>query len=96
MTEDTKLVEVSAKRRPPRAGMGRPKGIPNKLTRTLKQAIEESFEKVGGAEYLARMAVEQPAAYMTLLGKIIPQQVDANVTGKVGMPEIVLAMRPSE
>lgn len=75
-------------------GKGRPKGVPNKLTRTVKEAIEASFEQVGGAAYLARMAEEQPTAYMTLLGKILPQQIDANVKAEIGMPAITLGVQP--
>lgn len=63
-----------------RAGAGRPKGAPNKLTATIKEAIEVAFHQVGGPEYLARMAEEQPTAFMSLLGKAMPQQIDANVT----------------
>ncbi len=64
----------------PRTG-GRRKGTPNKLTRTIKEAIEASFDQVGGVDYLVRMAEEQPTAYMTLLGKVLPAQINANVTG---------------
>lgn len=63
-----------------RVGAGRPKGVPNKLTKTIKEAIEVAFHQVGGHEYLAKMAEEQPVAFMTLLGKAMPQQIDANVT----------------
>lgn len=70
----TKQVPDSA-RKPPAAGKGRPKGAVNKLTRTIKEAIEQAFEQVGGSDYLATMAKEQPAAFMTLLGKVLPTQV---------------------
>lgn len=76
----------------PRTG-GRKKGTPNKLTRSIKEAIEASFEQVGGADYLARMADEQPAAYMTLLGKVLPTQIAANVE-VIGMPSITLGVQP--
>lgn len=72
----TKKVSDSARRKPPAAGKGRPKGATNKMTRTIKAAIEEAFKKVGGADYLARMADEQPAAFMTLLGKVLPTQLE--------------------
>lgn len=58
---------------------GRKTGTPNKLTASIKAAIEASFDQVGGAKYLARMAMEQPAAYMTLLGKVLPTQTDLTV-----------------
>lgn len=64
------------------AGKGRPKGASNKLTRTVKEAIEAAFDKVGGADYLARMAVEQPTSFMTLLGKVLPTQINANVNDR--------------
>lgn len=67
----------------PKTG-GRKKGTPNKLTRTVKEAIEIAFDKVGGPEYLARMAEEQPVAFMTLLGKVIPNQVEAKVDMQPG------------
>ena len=54
---------------------GRQKGTPNKLTANVKQAIEKAFDKVGGPEYLARQAEENPVAFMTLLGKVLPTQV---------------------
>lgn len=72
------------------AGNGRPKGSGNKLTRSIKDAIEAAFDQVGGADYLARMADEQPVAFMTLLGKVLPAQINANITGEIGMPSISL------
>jgi len=38
------------------AGPGRPKGIPNKATRQIKDMIIAALDKAGGAEYLARQA----------------------------------------
>jgi hypothetical protein len=64
------------------AGPGRPKGVSNKLTRTIRESIEAAFQGVGGPEYLMRQAEENPQAFMTLLGKIIPAQVQADVTSK--------------
>ena len=73
------------------AGPGRPKGVPNKLTRTVKEAIEAAFQGVGGAEYLMRQAEENPQAFLTLLGKIIPAQVQQEVTNPDGSlkPQVI-------
>ena len=80
MPDVNKKVTVSGKRKPPAAGKGRPKGAVNKLTKTIREAVELSFAQVGGAKYLAQMAVDQPVAYMTLLGKVLPQQIEASGT----------------
>lgn len=59
----------------PKTG-GRAKGTQNKVTKTIREAIEASFETVGGADYLARMAILEPASYMTLLGKVLPAHMN--------------------
>ncbi len=64
---------------PPNAGGGRKKGSKNKTTLLLKEAIEESFANVGGAEYLTKMATEEPKAYLTLLAKILPAKIEADI-----------------
>jgi hypothetical protein len=80
MASDTLQPKIKKGPGGPRAGAGRPKGVPNHITRTIKDAIEAAFQGVGGPEYLMRQAEENPQAFMTLLGKIIPAQVQADVT----------------
>jgi len=63
----------------PKTG-GRAKGTQNKVTKTIREAIEASFEQVGGAEYLALMAIKEPASYMTLLGKVLPAHMNIKTT----------------
>ena len=67
----------------PKTG-GRKKGTSNKLTRSIKEAIEEAFEKAGGAEYLLRQSDENPQAFMSLLAKILPSQVQNQITNPDG------------
>ena len=53
---------------------------PAKVTKILKQAILDAAEKAGGrggtTAYLVRQATENPTAFMSLLGKILPTQID--------------------
>ena len=60
-------------------GPGRPKGVPNKSTALLKDAILKAAEQAGGeggiVGYLALQAHESPAAFLGLLGKVLPMQV---------------------
>lgn len=77
---NSKLERNAGRPKPPNAGKGRPKGSSNKVTKTIREAIEASFDKVGGADYLAKMAIEQPSAYMTLLGKVLPAHMNIKTT----------------
>lgn len=58
---------------------GRTKGTPNKLTATVKEALEEAFTHAGGADYLKRIAVDDPKTFCSLLARIIPTQVTGNL-----------------
>ena len=73
-----------------KAGPGRPKGSPNKVSGILKDAILLAAENAGnedGGNGLSvlpsrKQAVEHPTAFMTLLGKVLPMQVSAEVENK--------------
>lgn len=54
---------------------GRKKGTPNKLTGQVKEMILEALDRKGGADYLERQADENPVAFMTLIGKVLPMTV---------------------
>lgn len=81
--------------RPPAAGIGRKKGVKNKLTTELRVMIERALQDVGGRVYLAEQARENPAAFMSLLGKLIPR--DLNVSGEIkhSLIDMVLAAKPA-
>jgi hypothetical protein len=58
----------------PKTG-GRKNGSTNLITRDLKDAILNAFVKVGGEDYLVWLSKKNPAAFSTLLGKILPTQL---------------------
>lgn len=58
----------------PKTG-GRKKGVPNKVSGTLKDMILTALENEGGIEYLRLQAKENPQAFMTLVGKVLPLTV---------------------
>ncbi len=63
----------------PRAGAGRPKGIPNKLGTDIRKMILAALDAAGGAEYLTRQAEANPSAFMTLVGRVLPTKIEADV-----------------
>lgn len=63
-------------------GAGRKPGVPNKLTTDIKELILGALSDVGGRQYLAARALDQPVAFMGLVGKILPLQL----TGENGAP----------
>lgn len=59
---------------------GRKKGAVNKVTGELKDMVLTALTNVGGVTYLEARAKDSPAAFLTLVGKVLPLQV----TGKDG------------
>ena len=72
---------------PKAPGSGRKKGTSNKSTQLLKDAVLMAAELCGDkldptdkghgglVTYLEKQAVEQPVAFMALLGRILPMQI---------------------
>jgi hypothetical protein len=61
-----------------RPGAGRPKGSPNKISQSLKEMILRSLDRVGGEEYLERLAIENSSAYSSLLKAVLPTTLTAD------------------
>lgn len=65
-------VVTEAKRKPPNAGKGRVKGVPNKVTADVKAMVLQALSDAGGAAYLLTQAQTNPNAFLTLVGKVLP------------------------
>jgi hypothetical protein len=77
-----------------REGSGRKPGVPNKINADLKEMILGALSDVGGRDYLALRAKDTPAAFLTLVGKVLPMQLAGEGGGPVtinlitGVPDI--------
>lgn len=65
-------------------GPGRKKGVPNKTTASVKQALTIAFEGIGGVSKLQAWATEHPTEFYGLWAKLLPKEVE--VAGKDGSP----------
>jgi hypothetical protein len=74
-------------------GPGRPKGVPNKTTTAIKDMILTALDGAdpeGAVAYLKKQAQENPTAFLTLVGKVIPLQQDINHSGGMTVTRIEL------
>lgn len=65
---------------------GRQAGTPNKVTGTLKDMILQALNEAnpqGGVEYLKTQATQNPAAFLTLVGKVLPLQVAGDAANPI-------------
>lgn len=78
-------VPKSAKRPQPKGGSR--KGVPNKVTGDIKAMILKALEGAGGADYLERRANDPrtAAAFLGLVGKVLPMQVTGEGGGPIGL-----------
>ncbi len=67
----------------PKYGNGRVKGTPNKITADLKAMIHGALHAGGGQAWLEQQMVENPNAFMALLGKTLPKDVIVDQTVKL-------------
>ena len=76
----------------PGAGPGRKKGVPNKSTGLIREMIAEALDQVGGVDYLAQRANDPKtaAAFLGLIGKVMPVQVTGLENGPIQIARIEL------
>lgn len=69
----------------PKTG-GRVKGTPNKITTDLREMALAALDEAGGKTYLLNQATTNPNAFLSLLGKCLPKDVNATVSGSIDLP----------
>lgn len=82
-TENTGKVPKTAKRPQPKGGSR--KGIPNKNTGLIREMIAKALDEAGGVDYLVECARDprSKSAFLGLIGKVMPVQVEADVNANV-------------
>jgi hypothetical protein len=76
------------------AGKGAPKGNsyrkgkPLKLTQDIRDMIKSALDEAGGKDYLLIQARDNPVAFMGLVGKLVPKDINANVKADLVMTTI--------
>lgn len=74
----------------PPATKTRKKGAQGKAHADLKGMILAALSDVGGVAYLAKQAEETPSAFMGLVGKVLPKEVQLDLSARIA------AMSPEE
>lgn len=64
-----------------RTGAGRKKGVPNKQTKAVKDAVKKAFDELGGYEWLVKVAKEDPKTFIPLLQRLVPNQQNTTIEG---------------
>ena len=82
-----------------RPGAGRKKGVPNKVTADIKAMVLGALDRAGGEEYMLEQAKNNPNAFLTLVGKVLPTQITGPNDGPVqveakysGLPAHIMEM----
>lgn len=81
MAENKQTRNIPARK----AGPGRPKGSPNKNTAAVKDMVLAALDKAGGVNYLYAQSRENPKAFLSLIGRVIPLQVTGEGGGAINV-----------
>lgn len=78
-------------------GPGRPKGAANKDNKALREMILQALDEQpgGGVGYLKIQASENPNAFMTLLGKVLPTTLAGDPNAPLGLSLNVSFVNPA-
>lgn len=60
--------------------MPRPKGIPNKLSRDVRENIVEVFIRLGGVDQMTEWALENETQFYQIYAKLLPKDMTLDLT----------------
>lgn len=66
-----------------RPGSGRPKGSLDKGGKLIREMVVEALDGAGGVAYLQGVAQTHQAAFLSLIGKVLPIQVTGEDGGAI-------------
>ena len=85
---------------PPNRGRGRPPGAQNKVSKALKDMILGALDQAGGPgggeAYLVEQAKANPAAFLTLVGKVLPTTLQGDPNAPITTSLEVRFVRPRD
>lgn len=72
---------------------GRPKGVKNKLTRTVKETVLAAFNELQGdpKANIVTWGKKNPALFYQIASRLIPTEVDAKLTANITNTEVLLS-----
>jgi hypothetical protein len=79
---------ANPKGNPAKKGEARRLGSPNAAPKAIKDMILGALSEVGGKDYLVKQAELNPVAFMGLVGKLIPKDINASVKADLVMTTI--------
>ncbi|MFA6396900.1 MAG: hypothetical protein WCW84_13130 [Sulfurimonas sp.] len=71
-----------------KTGGGSRAGIPNKVTKELREMILGALDDAGGQTYLYQQALDEPKAFLALIAKVIPREVENKISGDLSIKTI--------
>lgn len=77
-----------------KAGPGRPKGVPNKITKEVRDALREALESAhpdGAKGYFLEIAKTNPKVFMGAVQKLIPNVIEGELKAEAVLRVIDLS-----